>query len=154
MKNSIVQPLLLSLLLASLAACGGGENGSAPNGGSAPAAGGAAQPAARSSAPVVSQAAPGAKIAHDLKPLPGKESTAPAITKKTVIRFETTAGELAIEVYPDAAPNAAKRFVELVQRHWVRPGGAAATRSPGLHHNVSNTCTVRPDEWDDVADFI
>ena len=115
MKNSIVQPLLLSLLLASLAACGGGENGSAPNGGSAPAAGGAAQPAARSSAPVVSQAAPGAKIAHDLKPLPGKESTAPAITKKTVIRFETTAGELAIEVYPDAAPNAAKRFVELVQ---------------------------------------
>jgi ribonucleoside-triphosphate reductase len=46
------------------------------------------------------------------------------------------------------------RFVELVQRHWVRPGGAAVTRSPGLHHNVSNTCTVRPGEWDDVAKFI
>lgn len=46
------------------------------------------------------------------------------------------------------------RFVELVQRHWVRPGGAAETRSPDLHHNVSNTCTVRPEEWDDVADFI
>jgi ribonucleoside-diphosphate reductase alpha chain len=46
------------------------------------------------------------------------------------------------------------RFVELVQRHWVRPGGAAVTRSPGLHHNVSNTCTVKPGEWDGVAEFI
>jgi ribonucleoside-diphosphate reductase alpha chain len=46
------------------------------------------------------------------------------------------------------------RFVELVQRHWVRPGGAAVTRSPGLHHNVSNTCTVKPGEWDAVATFI
>ncbi|MEO6996343.1 MAG: recombinase, partial [Lacunisphaera sp.] len=45
-------------------------------------------------------------------------------------------------------------FVQLVQRHWVRPGGAAVTRSPGLHHNVSNTCTVKPSEWDAVADFI
>jgi len=46
------------------------------------------------------------------------------------------------------------RFVELVQRHWVRPGGAADTRSPGLRHNVSNTCTVKPDEWGAVGDFI
>jgi ribonucleoside-diphosphate reductase alpha chain len=36
----------------------------------------------------------------------------------------------------------------------VRPGGAAVTRSPGLHHNVSNTCTVKPGEWDGVAEFI
>ena len=27
-------------------------------------------------------------------------------------------------------------------------------RSVGLHHNVSNTCTVKPGEWDQVADFI
>jgi ribonucleoside-triphosphate reductase len=46
------------------------------------------------------------------------------------------------------------RFVQLVQSHWVRPGGATKTRSPGLHHNVSNTCTVKPEEWDDVAEFI
>ena len=30
------------------------------------------------------------------------------------MRFETTAGDVVIEVYPQAAPNAAKRFVELV----------------------------------------
>lgn len=41
-----------------------------------------------------------------------------------------------------------------VQRHWVLPGEAPETRSPGLHHNVSHTCTVRPDEWEDVARFI
>ena len=46
------------------------------------------------------------------------------------------------------------RFVGLVQRHWVRPGAATVTRSPGLQHNVSNTCTVRPGEWDAVADYI
>jgi ribonucleoside-diphosphate reductase alpha chain len=46
------------------------------------------------------------------------------------------------------------RFVELVQQHWVRPGGVAVTRSPGLHHNVSNTCTVKPGEWEGVAEFI
>ena len=46
------------------------------------------------------------------------------------------------------------RFVQLVQRHWVLGGEAAGTRSPGLHHNVSNTCSVKPGEWDAVADFI
>lgn len=46
------------------------------------------------------------------------------------------------------------RFVGLVQRHWVLPGGASETRSPNLHHNVSNTCTVKPEEWEEVADYI
>jgi ribonucleoside-triphosphate reductase len=46
------------------------------------------------------------------------------------------------------------RFVQLVQQHWVLAGEAEATRSPGLHHNVSHTCTARPNEWSDVANFI
>ncbi len=45
-------------------------------------------------------------------------------------------------------------FVKLVQKHWVETGTTDQTRSPGLHHNVSNTCTVRSDEWDRVAGFI
>ncbi len=46
------------------------------------------------------------------------------------------------------------RIVRLVQEAWVIPGGDRASRSPDLHHNVSNTCTVREDEWTEVADFI
>jgi ribonucleoside-triphosphate reductase len=45
-------------------------------------------------------------------------------------------------------------FVKLVQKHWVEAGTADQSRSPGLHHNVSNTCTACADEWDRVADFI
>lgn len=45
-------------------------------------------------------------------------------------------------------------FVQLAQQHWVLNGEAEVTRSPGLHHNVSNTCTVKAEEWDAVADFI
>lgn len=45
-------------------------------------------------------------------------------------------------------------FVQLVQQHWVLNGEVAHSRSPGLHHNVSNTCTVKTEEWNAVADFI
>jgi ribonucleoside-triphosphate reductase len=45
-------------------------------------------------------------------------------------------------------------FVQLVQKHWVLAGEAETTRSPGLHHNVSHTCTVPAGGWEAVADFI
>ncbi len=45
-------------------------------------------------------------------------------------------------------------LVKLVQQCWVIPGGDPQSRSPSLHHNVSNTCNVQAAEWDQVADFI
>jgi cyclophilin family peptidyl-prolyl cis-trans isomerase len=50
-----------------------------------------------------------------LAPLPDYDGTVPPLTQSTRIRLRTTAGEVMIAVYPAAAPNAAKRFVELVQ---------------------------------------
>jgi homoserine O-acetyltransferase len=95
MRSPFVLPLTLFVL--SLAGCGpGGEQE-------------AGSPAV--SAPVLSGAA-AAQQAPRLVPLPGK--TAPALTQVTKVRFATTAGDVVIEVYPQAAPNAAKRFVELV----------------------------------------
>ena len=51
----------------------------------------------------------------ELNPLPGKEADAPQLTQARVVRFDTTAGAVTIEVYPEAAPNAAQRFIELVE---------------------------------------
>ena len=65
------------------------------------------------STPPAASTAPAALVAQ-LAPLPGKEGAVPRLTEATTIRFETTSGDVVIEVYPQAAPNAAKRFVELV----------------------------------------
>ena len=40
---------------------------------------------------------------------------APKLTKVVKVKFTTTRGELLIELYPEAAPNAAARFEELVK---------------------------------------
>ena len=64
------------------------------------------------SAPAASGAA--ATAPQRLTPLPGKESTAPALTEVEKVRLATTGGDVVIEVYPQAGPNAAKRFLELV----------------------------------------
>jgi ribonucleoside-diphosphate reductase alpha chain len=45
-------------------------------------------------------------------------------------------------------------MVRSTQQNWVLPGTADTTHSPGLNHNVSNTVTVRPEEWDKVADYL
>lgn len=44
-------------------------------------------------------------------------------------------------------------YVKLVQENWVM-AGRALTSYTDAHHNVSNTITVLPEEWNDVADFI
>ena len=73
-------------------------------------------------------------------------------------------GDWVIE-FPVAAPAGAIikddltaiQFLEMVkstQMNWVMPGTARPGRSPGLCHNVSNTCIVKPDEWDAVAEYL
>ncbi len=52
-------------------------------------------------------------IAHGLHALPGK--SVPILTQKTTLVMTTDVGEVVIEVYPEAAPGAAKRFVELAE---------------------------------------
>src|SRR5690606_30208040 len=54
-------------------------------------------------------------IEHTLVPLPGMEDAVPTITRAERVLLQTTAGEVTIEVYPEAAPNAARRFLELVE---------------------------------------
>lgn len=47
------------------------------------------------------------------------------------------------------------KFVKLVQENWVNEGrDLALCVKPWLQHNVSNTVTVKPSEWGDVASFI
>ena len=78
---------------------------------------GGSVPAAKQAAPAVKEAAPAAQsaaITSNLKPLPEHEKDAPPLTKKSTVRMQTTAGELVIDVFPDAAPHAAQRFLELV----------------------------------------
>ncbi|MDR1817928.1 MAG: hypothetical protein LBR07_07165 [Puniceicoccales bacterium] len=70
-----------------------------------------------------------------------------------VITFPVQARDGAI-VRSDVRALRFLEYVKLVQRHWVQPGRAHERYNPGLHHNVSNTCTVREDEWDDAAAFI
>jgi cyclophilin family peptidyl-prolyl cis-trans isomerase len=50
-----------------------------------------------------------------LTPLPGNEDAVPALTRAATIVMQTTAGDVTIEIYPEAAPNAAERFLTLVQ---------------------------------------
>ena len=45
--------------------------------------------------------------------------------------------------------------VKLVQTNWVMEGtDRELCVQPWLNHNVSNTITIKPDEWDDVVEFI
>ena len=45
-------------------------------------------------------------------------------------------------------------YIRLVQENWVQAGRRHERHSPGLHHNVSCTISVRDDEWTEVAEYI
>ena len=85
----------------------------------------------------------------------------PAMTAPSLLRPESDD----VITFPDEAPSDAilrddlsaldfLRLVLLVRRNWIVPGTSPAARSAGLHHNVSHTCTVRPDEWEAVRAFL
>jgi len=69
-----------------------------------------------------------------------------------IISFACAARDGALTRETDSARAHLER-VSLVYRHWVAPG-SRDSRVEGLSHNVSNTCTVKPDEWESVSDYI
>jgi ribonucleoside-diphosphate reductase alpha chain len=44
------------------------------------------------------------------------------------------------------------KMVKSTYENWVLPGTAIPESSPGLTHNVSNTVTVKPEEWNKVIE--
>lgn len=55
-------------------------------------------------------------VSSYLTPLPRFKDRAPTLNQVTRIRFVTTQGNILMELYPQAAPNACARFTELVQK--------------------------------------
>lgn len=69
-------------------------------------------PAAQVTAPTPA----GKPLENALAPLPDKaEGNFPVLTRKETVRMQTNAGDITIEIYPEAAPNACQRFKELVE---------------------------------------
>ncbi len=54
------------------------------------------------------------ELSTGLLPLPGKNDV-PALTQAKRVRVETSDGNFELEIYPEAAPNAAERFLKLVE---------------------------------------
>jgi len=45
--------------------------------------------------------------------------------------------------------------IALLQRHWVGPGSSDGyNKTPAISHSVSCTVTVKPDEWESIADWL
>lgn len=72
---------------------------------------------------------------------------------KWVIEFPVEAPEGAT-VKDDLTALEFLAMVRSTQENWVIPGTARPDSTPGATHNVSNTVTVKPDEWDAVAEYI
>jgi cyclophilin family peptidyl-prolyl cis-trans isomerase len=87
--------------------------GASPSGSPALAGTPNASPAAPASATPPAQ--PGKPLQNALKPLPDKTGRFPVLTRKSTIRMATSMGDVTIEIYPEAAPNACQRFLELIE---------------------------------------
>ncbi len=72
---------------------------------------------------------------------------------KWVIEFPVEAPEGAI-LKEDLTALGFLEMVRSTQVNWVLPGTANPESSPGLTHNVSNTVHVKPEEWDEVAEYL
>jgi ribonucleoside-triphosphate reductase (thioredoxin) len=72
---------------------------------------------------------------------------------KWVIEFPVQAPDGAI-VKEDLTAVGFLEMVRSTQENWVVPGTASESSAPGLTHNVSNTVTVRPHEWETVAEYL
>ncbi|MDR3229542.1 MAG: hypothetical protein LBT53_09115 [Puniceicoccales bacterium] len=87
-------------------------------------------------------------------------ATNPGMTEKSATNANDDVITFPIQARPDAIVRDDIRatqflgYVRLVQQHWVQAGRAHEKYNPGLHHNVSNTCVVRDDEWEEVAAYI
>jgi len=73
--------------------------------------------------------------------------------RKDLITFPIKAPENAITRHDLTAIEFLEKVL-MTQRNWVIPGTAKPNSSPGVTHNVSNTITVKQDEWDDVKEFL
>lgn len=82
-----------------------------------------------------------------------EESVWSANKTDDVITFCVEAPEEAVLRSEMSAMNLLQ-YVHSTQQNWVIPGTAKPESNPGLYHNVSNTITVREDEWDTVAEYI
>ena len=45
-------------------------------------------------------------------------------------------------------------LVKMVYNSWVKNGNARPKSLEGSDHNVSNTCNVRPHEWEEAGEFV
>jgi ribonucleoside-triphosphate reductase (thioredoxin) len=72
---------------------------------------------------------------------------------KWVIEFPVEAPDGAV-IKDDLTAEEFMNMVRSTQQNWVVPGATRASQVPGLSHNVSNTITVRPNEWATVADYL
>ena len=93
------------------------------------------------------------KFFNEMNPHMCDESVWSANKTDDVITFCVEAPEEAILRSEMSAMDLLKH-VHSTQQNWVVPGTARPEMNPGLYHNVSNTLSVRENEWNDVADYI